>query len=69
MKDIILEACALYSYFDAYHKKTPLSESLFRRAKKIMPGGVSHNIHYFPPYPFFIKNGEGSKIWDVDGNE
>ncbi len=34
-----------------------------------MPGGVSHNIHYFPPYPFLIKNGKGSKIWDVDGNE
>lgn len=34
-----------------------------------MPGGISHNIHYFPPYPFFIKNGKGSKIWDVDGNE
>ena len=34
-----------------------------------MPGGISHNIHYFPPYPFFIKNALGSKIWDVDGNE
>ncbi len=34
-----------------------------------MPGGISHNIHYFPPYPFFIKKTKGSKIWDVDGNE
>ena len=34
-----------------------------------MPGGVSHNVHYFPPYPFFVKKGKGSKIWDVDGNE
>ena len=34
-----------------------------------MPGGISHNIHYFPPYPFFVKNTKGSKIWDVDGNE
>lgn len=34
-----------------------------------MPGGVSHNIHYFPPYPFFVKKGKGSKIWDADGNE
>ncbi len=64
-----MEACTVKSYFDLYHKKTPLSESLFRRAKAIMPGGVSHNIHYFSPYPFFIKNGEGSKIRDVDGNE
>jgi len=34
-----------------------------------MPGGISHNIHYFAPYPFFIKKTKGSKIWDVDGNE
>ena len=56
-------------FFDTYRKKTILSESLFKRAKEVMPGGISHNIHYFPPYPFFIKKAEGSKIWDVDGNE
>lgn len=56
-------------FFDAYRQKTPLSENLFERAKKVMPGGISHNIHYFPPYPFFIQKTKGSKIWDVDGNE
>jgi glutamate-1-semialdehyde 2,1-aminomutase len=34
-----------------------------------MPGGISHNIHYLPPYPFFIQKTKGSKIWDVDRNE
>ena len=34
-----------------------------------MPGGVSHNLHYFPPRPFFVKKAKGAKIWDVDGNE
>ena len=56
-------------FFDAYRKKTRLSEKLFKRAREVMPGGISHNIHYFPPYPFFVKKGKGSKIWDVDGNE
>jgi len=56
-------------FSDAYRLKTPLSEKLFKRAKEVMPGGISHNIHYFPPYPFFIKKTKGSKIWDVDGNE
>jgi glutamate-1-semialdehyde 2,1-aminomutase len=56
-------------FFDAYRQKTPLSENLFERAKGVMPGGISHNIHYFPPYPFFIRKTKGSKIWDVDGNE
>jgi len=56
-------------FFDVYRQKTPLSENLFKRSKEVMPGGISHNVHYFPPYPFFIKKGKRSKIWDVDGNE
>jgi glutamate-1-semialdehyde 2,1-aminomutase len=56
-------------FLDTYRLKTPRSEKLFKRAKEIMPGGISHNIHYFPPYPFFIKKAKGSKIWDMDGNE
>ncbi len=56
-------------FLKAYRRKTPLSESLFLRAKRVMPGGISHNIHYFPPHPFFLKRAKGSKIWDVDGNE
>jgi glutamate-1-semialdehyde 2,1-aminomutase len=56
-------------FSDDYRPKTPRSENLFKRAKEIMPGGISHNIHYFPPYPLFIKKTKGSKIWDVDGNE
>jgi glutamate-1-semialdehyde 2,1-aminomutase len=56
-------------FFDGYRKITPLSENLFRRSKEVMPGGISHNIHYFPPYPFFVRKGKGSRIWDVDGNE
>jgi glutamate-1-semialdehyde 2,1-aminomutase len=56
-------------FFDAYRQKTPFSENLFKRAKGVMPGGISHNIHYFPPYPFFVKRTKGPNIWDVDGNE
>ncbi len=56
-------------FFDAYRLKTTLSENLFKRAKEVMPGGISHNIYYFPPHPFFVKKAKGSKIWDVDGNE
>ncbi len=56
-------------FFDAYQQKTPFSETLFKRAKGVMPGGISHNVHYFPPYPFFVKKAKGSRIWDVDGNE
>jgi glutamate-1-semialdehyde 2,1-aminomutase len=56
-------------FFDVYRERTALSEGLSKRAKEVMPGGISHNLHYFPPYPFFIKKTKGSKFWDVDGNE
>ena len=56
-------------FFDTYRSKTPHSEKLFKRAKDVMPGGISHNIHFFPPYPFFVKKTKGSKVWDADGNE
>ena len=52
-----------------YRRRTVQSGKLFQRAKKVMPGGVCHNIRYFPPYPFYIKKAKGSRIWDVDGNE
>ena len=57
------------NFSNLYRQKNALSGNLFKRAKEVMPGGISHNIHYFPPYPFFIKKTKGSKFWDVDGNE
>lgn len=56
-------------YISKYEARTPLSKELFERARMAMPGGVSHRYRYFNPYPFFISRAEGSKIWDVDGNE
>ncbi len=56
-------------FIDTYRSNTPHSESLFKRAKEVMPGGISHNIHFFPPYPFFVTRTKGSKVWDADGNE
>jgi len=59
-------------FSDEYTQKTSRSKKLFERAMKVMPGGVCHNIRYFPPYPLYIdgqKGAKGSKIYDVDGNE
>ncbi|WXG42731.1 MAG: aspartate aminotransferase family protein [Promethearchaeati archaeon SRVP18_Atabeyarchaeia-1] len=51
-----------------YLKRTPMSKKLFEEALKYSPGGVSHNIRYFRPYPFFVKRAEGSRLIDVDNN-
>jgi glutamate-1-semialdehyde 2,1-aminomutase len=57
------------NYVDSYKGKTPGSAALYERARRVMPGGVCHNPRYFPPYPLYIDKAEGSRIWDVDGNE
>ncbi len=51
-----------------YERKTPTSKRIFERAYKVIPGGICHNIRYFPPYPFYVEKAEGPYIWDVDGN-
>jgi len=56
-------------FLKEYLARTPNSAKLYARAEKVMPGGISHNPRYFAPYPLYIKKTEGSKIWDVDGNE
>ena len=48
------------------------SEELFRRAQEIIPGGVNSPVRAFRSVggkPVFIARGEGSHIFDVDGNE
>lgn len=46
-----------------------LSQKLFERAKKIFPGGVNSPARALKPYPPFIKEAEGSKIYTVDGQK
>lgn len=44
------------------------SERLHRRALETLPGGVSHNVRYFDPYPIYINRADGPYLWDADGN-
>src|SRR3954452_11144420 len=41
----------------------------FERALKVMPGGVPSSFQQNDPWPTYIERGEGSRVWDVDGNE
>jgi glutamate-1-semialdehyde 2,1-aminomutase len=48
------------------------SEELFRRAQELIPGGVNSPVRAFRAVggnPPFIARGEGSHIFDADGNE
>ena len=46
-----------------------MSERLFERAKRLIPGGVNSPVRAFGPYPFFTRRAKGSKLFDVDGRE
>jgi len=48
------------------------SDALFARALAHMPGGVNSPVRAFRSVggkPVFMARGQGSRIWDVDGNE
>lgn len=51
--------------------ETNKSKSLFKKAMKLMPGGVNSPVRAFKAVggsPLFIQKAKGSKIYDVDGN-
>jgi glutamate-1-semialdehyde 2,1-aminomutase len=51
--------------------KTERSDALFARAQAVIPGGVNSPVRAFRGVggtPRFISRGEGSRIFDVDGN-
>ena len=52
-----------------YPDETSRSAQLFRRAKASIPGAVSRNSVYFPPYPVYVAEARDCRITDVDGNE
>ena len=55
-------------YLRRYQSKTAKSRRLFSRSQKLFPGGISHNIRYFEPYPFFAAGAKGKRLYDADGN-
>lgn len=52
-----------------FRKRTPRSHEMHERGKQSLPGGVASSFQAVPPYPLFISRGQGSSIWDLDGNK
>jgi len=53
---------------DYFEKKCARSRALTDEAKKIIPGGVQHNLAFNYPFPIAIERAEGAYLWDADGN-
>jgi glutamate-1-semialdehyde 2,1-aminomutase len=53
----------------AYRARTPRSATLHERARHSLPLGVASSFQAYEPYPLFMTDARGSRIWDADGNE
>ena len=45
------------------------SRAAYIRAADFLPGGVESNFRHLDPFPFYASRAEGSRIYDIDGNE
>ena len=53
-------------YFD---KKCAKSKEMIEEAKKVIPGGVQHNLAFNYPFPLVFTKADGMMLYDIDGNE
>jgi glutamate-1-semialdehyde 2,1-aminomutase len=54
---------------EAYVKKTPTSAERHQQALKTFPDGVTHVSRFLKPHPLYVDRAQGSRKWDIDGNE
>jgi glutamate-1-semialdehyde 2,1-aminomutase len=54
---------------ESYRQRTRRSAELFEQARQSLPLGVASSFQAYDPYPLFMTDARGSRIWDADGNE
>jgi glutamate-1-semialdehyde 2,1-aminomutase len=54
---------------DAFRNRFARSAELYERSRKAIAGGITHDSRNFVPFPIYIERADGSRKWDVDGNE
>lgn len=53
----------------AYRKQFATSATLFEKARRLIPGGITHDIRHTLPFPPYIERGRGARKWSVEGHE
>jgi glutamate-1-semialdehyde 2,1-aminomutase len=54
---------------EEYISRNKGSLCAFEKAKRLLPSGNTRSALFWQPFPLCMSKGEGSKIWDVDGNK
>lgn len=55
-------------YLRYFNEQCQRSRALTDEAKKIIPGGVQHNLAFNYPFPIAMERADGAYLWDADGN-
>ena len=53
---------------ERYRAATPRSAAQHEKACEALPGGNTRSALHYEPYPVTVARGEGSRLWDLDGN-
>jgi glutamate-1-semialdehyde aminotransferase len=53
----------------AWVAANPRSKSLSQRARRVLPGGVTHDVRRAAAFPVAVARAEGAHKWDLDGHE
>jgi len=54
---------------DRFRNARPRSHELWNEAREVLPRGVPSSFQDAAPQPIFVDHGQGSRVWDADGNE
>jgi len=52
----------------AYEIANPKSREAYHHSTRVLPGGVTRALCFFPPFPCYADYGEGCFFVDIDGN-
>jgi glutamate-1-semialdehyde 2,1-aminomutase len=64
-----LSPAALNEYLNYFTERCTTSEQMARKARKVIPGGVQHNLAFNFPFPLAFEKAQGAFLYDVDGNK
>lgn len=53
---------------ERYITRTPKSQAMMDRARRVLPGGNTRTGVHYAPYPAFMVQGSGAYLTDLDGN-
>lgn len=66
----MLEARAvLEDLVTVYRQARPRSQEAFERARRVLPGGLTHEVRHLPPFLPYVVKAAGARKWDADGHE